>query len=265
MGSLAEADTREAPEQVAAAKAKIEPLSARFLRAMKKVEALAAPEEGGPLSRLDALTTPFNTSELVASNLHVGIDNLRTFFRYLKTTNELPMLAHYGLIRSAVEATSYGLWVLAGRQQAAASRTLRMARADQDNARQLFETLGVSAWDTSEMQRLVRERHEALSGIESTDLDKSVQATNTISAAEKHFGRRAAFTGLHVWRATSGLTHGSPAAMVALLERAPDGTRTSRMVWSVAFLETAIENVEVLLTRVEDLRSVRPRSGGGEA
>lgn len=262
VGSLAEADTREPPERASAATAKIQPLAARFLRAMKKVEALAPPDEGSPLSKLDALTTPFNTTELVVSNLHVGIDNLRMFFRYLKKTNELPMLAHYGLIRSAVEATSYGLWVLAGKQQAGASRTLRMAHADQANARQLFETLGVSVWDTEQMQRLVRERHKALSGIKRSDLDKAVQATNTIAAVDAHFGSRAGFTGLHVWRATSGLTHGSPAAMVALLERAPDGTRTSRIVWSVAFLEAAIENIEALLARVEDLRCVLPRARG---
>lgn len=38
MGSLAEADTRETPEQVANAKAKIEPLSVRLLRVMKGVK-----------------------------------------------------------------------------------------------------------------------------------------------------------------------------------------------------------------------------------
>ncbi len=59
--------------------------------------------------------------------------------------------------------------------------------------------------------------------------------------------------------------------MVALFERAPDGTRTSRMVWSVAFLETAIENVEALLARVEALsqtplktrQRARPESSTG--
>jgi len=262
---LAEADTRESPEQADAAKAKILPLAARFLRAMKKVEALRPPEAGSPLSRLDDQTRPFNTSELVVSNLNVGIDNLRTFFRYLNKTNELPMLAHYGLIRSAVEATSYGLWVLAGKQQAAASRTLRMARVDQENAHQLFQVLGLSVWDTDGMERLVHERHDALSGIEASDLEKAVQATNTIAAVEHYFGSRAGFTGLHVWRATSGLTHGSPAAMVALLERAPDGTRTSRIGWSVAFLETAVENLEMLLTRIEDLRCSRPGARGAQS
>ncbi|MBX3089806.1 MAG: hypothetical protein KF772_04395 [Cryobacterium sp.] len=262
---MAEADTRETPEQVADAKAKIEPLSARLLRVMNKVKVPLEPEEGSPLARLDEMTTPFKTSELVISNLNVGIDNLFTFFRYFKKTNELPMLAHYGLIRSAIEATSYGLWVLAGKQQAAASRTLRIARVDQENARKLFKALGDSMWDTDEMQGRARERHDALSGIDSSDVDKSVQATNIILAVEQHFEQRAALTGLHVWRSTSGLTHGSPAAMVALLERAPDGTRTSRMVWSVESLETAIENIEALLTRIEDLRIARPRPRGGTA
>lgn len=260
VGSLAEADTRETLEQVAAAKAKIKPLTGRFLRAKKAVDALEPPEDGSPLGRLGAMTTPFSTSELVVSNLHVGVDNLRMFFRYLDKTNELPTLAHYGLIRSPVEATSYGLWVLAGKQQEAASRTLWLAREDQANASRLFGALGVMVWDTEEMQRPVRERHEPLKLIERADLDKEVQATNTITAVEHHFEHRAAFTRLHVWRATSGLTRGSPPAVVGLLERAPDGTRTSPMVWSVAFLETAIENFEALLARVEALSQTPPKT-----
>ncbi len=198
VGSLAEADTRETPEKGAAAKATIQPLTGRFLRAKKAVDALEPSEDGSPLARLDAMTTPFSTSELVVSHLHVGVDNLRMFFRCLGKTNELPMLAHYGLIGSAVEATSYVLWVLAGKQQAAASRTLRLAREDGANASRLFGALGVTAWDTEEMQRLVRERHDALKGIERADLDKEVQATNTITAVECHFGHRAVFTWLHV-------------------------------------------------------------------
>lgn len=261
MGSLAEADTRELPEEVAAAMGKIPSLTGRFLRISKEFASLKEPEEGSRLARLDAMTTPFGTTELAIANLSVAIDNLHTFFRYLRKTRELPMLAHYGLFRSAVEATSYGLWVLDGKQQAAASRTLRMARQDQANASRLFSSLGAVVWDTSEMQKLVRERHEALRGIEQADLCKAVQATNTITAVDKKIEHRAGFTGLQVWRGTSGLTHGSSAAMIFLLERSPDGTRTSRMWLSVAFLEAAIENTEALLTRVGmQARAPRPKS-----
>ncbi len=113
------------------------------------------------------------------------------------------------------------------------------------------------------MRDLVRERYESLGGVDRADHNGRVHATDTVAEVDMVVGRRAAFTGRQVWRATSGLAHGSQSAMVALLERAPDGTRTSRMGRTAAFVETAIENVEALLARIQDLRIAPSEPKGG--
>jgi hypothetical protein len=105
---------------------------------------------------------------------------------------------------------------------------------------------------------MIRDANTRLRGLEAEAIDDQLQSTGIINAVDGFVGKRRSFSGLKVWRATSGLSHASQPAISVLLERAPDGTRTSRVTFVAGFALTAIENIEHLLNRVAELSRLLP-------
>lgn len=254
-GSEFHNDTRETPVEVAAAEKMFDPIKGRFLRCKRQTDALSRPEPGSKLDLIDQLTSPFNTSEQVRTYLLVAIDSLGVLLRYLSKTKELPMLAFYSMIRSAIESTSYGIWLLRGNgNNKKASLSLRMSLQNFKSFRSLGAAFSSSDFG-ADIDTTIRSLHNSLRGLEPDAIDKPVQAANVIMAVDGYANPRASFfTGLQVWRSTSGIVHANAPVMAALLERHPDGpnpgdpaTRTSRLTFTVGFIETAVENIETLL------------------
>lgn len=247
-------DTRETPEEVNHGRDLLLTEVARRLGAAKRqVDATTAPPETSVLGRIDAMTTPFKTSEMIHMYLAVAIDNLWTLHRYVRKTNEIPMVAAYSLIRSAVEATSYGIWILEGRgKEVKAQRTLRISLNDFQQHARLQNEFGSYEYDTLDLEEMIREANERLIGLKAEAIDGQLQTTSIILAVDTHVATRHFFSGAQIWRATSGLSHASQPAISVLLERAPDGTRTSRMTFIAGFAIVAMENIEFLLSLVAE-------------
>lgn len=83
--------------------------------AMQRIEVILSlptwvdPEPGSPIYAVDKLTPYQPMSNHLKSFNAVAVDNLRATARYLEKANDVPMIALYSMIRSAVESTSYGL------------------------------------------------------------------------------------------------------------------------------------------------------------
>ncbi|QAV69230.1 hypothetical protein ESZ53_01490 [Salinibacterium sp. UTAS2018] len=225
----------------------------------RRVESLPTPPGNSVLGRIDALTTPFNTSEMVQMYLAVAIDNLWTLHRYVRKVKEIPMVAAYSLIRSAVESTSYGIWILNGYgNDVRAQRSLRVTLNDFQQHAALQNAFGSYEFDVPDLEQMIRDANTKLRGLQTEAIDDQLQSTGIINAVDGFVGERRFFSGIQVWRATSGLSHASQLALSVLLERAPDGTRTSRMTFVAGFALTAIENIEHLLDRVVELSQPFP-------
>ena len=223
-------------------------VSRRLMVARKKLEALNAPHPNSVLGKIDELTAPFNASESVRMYLAVAADDLWTLLRYVSKTREVPMVAAYSLIRSAVEATSYGIWVLKGNgNDIKAQRSLRISLGDFRQHSRLQKLFDTEEFDVTEIEKQILSLNARLKGVSPEAIEDEVQATSIVTAADGQVRDRFYFSGLQVWRSTSGLSHASLPAISVLLERRPDGMRTSRMTFVAGFAVAAIENMEFLL------------------
>lgn len=242
-------DTRETPEQAKyGVSLLLNEVAARVLAANRAIDALDAPPTNSVLGKIDALTTPFNASEAIRMYMAVALDNLRTLVRYVRKTNELPMIAAYSLVRSAVEATSLGIWVLKGNgNDIKAQRSLRITLRDFEQHGRLQKLVGSREFDIEDIQESIRTLNLKLRGLDAEAIDDEVQLTSVVIAADQQVSKRHYFNGAMVWRATSGLSHASLPAISVLLERGPDSMRTSRATFVAGFSVVAIENLESLI------------------
>lgn len=224
---------------------------ARRLGAMKRRLAdISSPHPYSVLGRIDQLTTPFKVSELVHMYLAVSVDNMWMLHRYVRKTSEIPMVAAYSLIRSVVEATSYGIWILRGDGNAIkAQRLLRIHLSDFQQHAKLQRLFGSTEINVADIEERIRALNSKLKGLKTEAIDDEIQTTAIVIAADREVNHRYFFNGVKVWRSTSGLSHASSPAISLLLERSPDGTRTSRMTLVAGFAVAAIENMEFLLDK----------------
>lgn len=258
---MAPSYTRETAGQIEAAERLLVALRRRFDRIEPSLLPAMKPERNSPMARIDAVSAGFKVSELVQFQLGVAADNIRSVFLYMEKVEELPMVALNSMIRSVVEATSYGLWILKGNgNQPKVSKALRLTRQDHESLATMMRSLGGPTSGVEAAVAALRAEHDRLTGVASADFEREVQATNSVMAADAVVGRRPGlFTGLQVWRATSGLAHASAPSMVALLERDVDGMRTPRLTFLAAFLQVAIENLEALHGRYTSLAAAPAR------
>ncbi|MDH6532447.1 hypothetical protein M2119_000684 [Aurantimicrobium minutum] len=221
----------------------------------------SSPDEESHLRSVDRLT-PYNPlSYQLRTFLNVAIDSIRTTLRYVEVTNEIPMVAHYSLIRTSVEASSYGIWLLsAGRKEKQAWLSLRLSyenTQELDGLEKVFLQASMPAPDREPIKQRLIELQQNLKAYRTHDITQRSTTTDVIANADKSFGKRKHETsGLQVWKACSGPAHGNGAVITALLEREPIGSEseygqtflmTSRLTVTGMFLLVAIENAERLL------------------
>lgn len=175
------------------------------------------------------------------------------------------MVSHYSLIRTSVEASSYGIWLLsAGRKEKQAWLSLRLSYENNEELsglEKVFLRASMPAPDREPIKQRLIELQQNLKAYRTHDITQRPTTTDVISNADKSFGKRKyEMTGLQVWKACSGPAHGNGAVITALLEREPVGSETefgqtflmtSRLTVTGMFLLVAIENAERLLELLE--------------
>lgn len=228
---------------------------------IKAWTAYGSPDDESHLRSVDQLT-PYNPlSYQLRTFLNVALDSIRATLKYMEVTNEIPMVAHYSLIRTSVEASSYGIWLLsAGRKEKQAWLSLRLSyenNQELDGLEKVFLQASMPAPDREPIKQRLIELQQNLKAYRTHDITQRPTTTDVIANADKSFGKRKYETsGLQVWKACSGPAHGNGAVITALLEREPIGSEseygqtflmTSRLTVTGMFLLVAIENAERLL------------------
>lgn len=225
----------------------------------------SSPDKDSPLRSVDRLTTFDPLSYQLRTFLNVALDSIRTTLRYVEIAIEVPMVSHYSLIRTSVEASSYGIWLLsAGRKEKQAWLSLRLSYENNEELsglEKVFLRASMPAPDREPIKQRLIELQQNLKAYRTHDITQRPTTTDVISNADKSFGKRKyEMTGLQVWKACSGPAHGNGAVITALLEREPVGSETefgqtflmtSRLTVTGMFLLVAIENAERFLELLE--------------
>jgi len=260
MESVRLLDTREGVALENAAQSTLESVRPVLLRVVQQSKSLADPVLESWLGRVDSRTSPFEASQLARTFALVAADNLLQVEMTLRKS--LPPFALYSMIRSAIEASSLGLWILDARdEQEAASRTLRIYRQNIASDRTMWNTLveGPSA-SHDDLHWEAESRHAALRGISPEAFKKAVLSSAIIGVVDMKHAEESEnrplpspLAGLEAWRMCSSIVHANPISMLHLLERHPDGnvgesaTRTSRLSFVASFYITACNRSESLI------------------
>lgn len=218
---------------------------------------LRDPEKGSRIAAVDALT-PYQPISNQLSIFHmVAIDNLRAAVKYIEKANDIPMTALYSMIRSAVEASSYGLWLLsAGKADKQAFLSLRISYENNEDLANLGNVFVPDQRTGGNVRRRLLELQQAIPAYRNRDLSARATTTDIVSVADKTVPKRDSFTGLQVWKSCSGLAHANSAVIPVILERKFAGDvengkmfrLTSRLTILGGFLTAGVENLEMLRT-----------------
>lgn len=264
-------DTREGPILERWGQEQIENCKPILLRVLQKSRNLPKPPADSWLGRVDARTTPFDTSEQVRVFAQVASDNLWEVNAVLQK-HGLPMFALYSMIRSAMEASSLALWILDARSEdLAASRTLRIYRQNIESDRTLWKTVvGRHSGHHPTLATTAEETHQRLKGVDHASFENAVKSTSVIEVTDRVHPEGSSgldvFSGLEVWRMCSAVTHANQVSLVNIMERHPEGPlgapamRTSRVSFVASAYSTALHRTNLLIDSF--LTRSRPRRSG---
>jgi hypothetical protein len=253
---------------------------AHLQRQFARLDALSAQglkvdrvNDGSMLDRDDAATPYSPLTHLVGYMIGVAEDHLETVKTFVTVTEGgVPLMALYTLIRSAVESSSYGLWLLAPQDRnERVLRTLRMTWSNRKDVESLAIRRGTSDSDQLEHVRLrLTQIKDEIPELRNTPLNKIPTMTDIIDEADMHPRLiEGAYPGIVVWKACSGIAHGNQAAGINMLERRQmdpgDGTGAHYwMTTSVAVLALMFEvGVNYLESLSTELKTHNSRSDGG--
>ncbi len=259
-------DTRENERERAIGEYVLNQARQRTKPLISKWESYPRPAKDSRLTAVDQLTPYKPFSYQLRDFLNVSLDSIRALLRYVEATNEIPMLAHYALIRSAVEATSYGIWMLkAGTKQKQAWLSLRLSyenNEDMEGMEKVFSNAQLPQPNRDDIRTRLVELQQQLGDYRNRDITKTPTTTDIVGQADRFMsGKRTAITGLQTWKACSGTAHANGDVIAALLERVPTGHEdelgmtfrlTSRMILTAGFLLVAVENAEEMMRLFEE-------------
>jgi len=226
------------------------------------------------MAKVDLLLPYQPLSYQVANFISVACDNIRAVHNYIDKTNEIPMTALYSMIRSAIEATSYGIWILnAGKRDKQAFLSLRITYENNQDLEGLAKVLHPEEWKKRvAVEKRLIEIQRGLRTYSHRDITKRANTTDVIIEADRVLAsRRTSFNGLQTWKTCSGIAHANSAVLETVLERRDTGKSddigrtvilTSRITFIAGFLLSAIENLEVLL-EMYIKASATPRHSAG--
>lgn len=264
-------DTRETAQEEQAGKCFLAQAKSRtdsFLAKWEAADIKVAPTSA--IAKVDLLLPYHPLSYQIRSFIAVGLDNVRAAHLYIEKTNEIPMTALYSMIRSTVEATSYGLWILkAGKKEKQAFLSLRLTFENNEDLEGLVKVLKPSEWkDCDKVQKRLLELQQGINSYKNHDITQRATTTDVVREADKILdGKRKLFNGLQTWKACSGVAHANSAVLNSVLERQPTGEGdaigqtfilTSRITFIAGFLLAAIENLEALLEMYEAACAMPP-------
>lgn len=248
-------DTTESPEEEKAGYALIQ-------EAIQRVEVMLAepawpePHPHSSVAAVDKLTPLQPLSHHIMNFDLVAVDNLRAIGIYIQKTNDVPMTALCSMIRSAVESTSYGLWLLnSGNDDKLAFRCLRLSYENNEDVASLGRAFDPKSESGTKTRKRLLQLQQNLKRHKTHNLDQRATTTDIVTNSDNLVASRRGFTGIQVWKACSGMAHANGQLLPVILERKFVGNAndkaasfwlTSRLTFLGAFLITTVENLEAM-------------------
>ncbi len=209
----------------------------------------------------DEAATPYNSVvDQVLGALGSAIDHLSTVMEVVNARPHglLPAMALHTLIRSSVEVTATGLWLLGpkGRDE----RVLRSLRLTLENRRQLSSIIlerGETDPRYDEVEIRLEEIRDRRPNITGAPIDGRSLASNTKRLTEiAEYVRQLEVSPLFLWRSMSGVAHNNSSIVMNLVDLEQISDRidgramyrlTSNASMVAAFFVWAIDILEALL------------------
>lgn len=211
---------RETPEQE-------RELQSALFASFSQIEALHTMWRGfevrpGTALAGDDKATPYeSTSQWISTFVGVAFDNLRTVKLVIQDAQTMPMSAHFGLVRNALEAAGVGLWLIgSGARDTRVLRTLQLSfenRRDEHNLNEAIQGTAAKLPPDDPTAVRLRELCDARPGIRGFSLNPP-SISERLKAAQEPAGDYP-FSLLATWKLTSGIAHGRRSAMYHLLDR----------------------------------------------
>lgn len=205
-----------------------------------------ATHPGSPLDGDNAAIAPYKVSNLAWTPLVVAIDHLSFFASILQRGDSLNALAPYTLLRPAIEAAASTIWMLEpSRSDERALRALQFMWLDEKDSSRVSRARGAEAPDRDKLRSHLREVAGRRPALDSSRLFAAVTTSEILAIANpKVDGGR--HDGVLWWTMLSGLSHGRPHGILALVQReeqsaTPDEARTLEIKASLVALAHGLE------------------------
>lgn len=170
----------------------------------------------------DDTATPYErTSQWLSSLVGVAFDNLLTVKLVIQDAETVPVAAHFGLLRNAIEAIGMGLWLIGSNSRdTRVLRTLQLSyedRQDEYSLNAVIEENDTKLPDDDAAVVRLAEIRDARSGLRGRSLTPP-SITKRLTTAQAPAGDYR-FSLLAIWKLTSGIAHGRRSTFYHLLDR----------------------------------------------
>lgn len=203
-------DRQESPESEVRAR-KVFPMLFERLVAFDAARDSVEVASDSQLHTDDVLTKPYATSNQVRFFLTIASDHLNLVRQQLTVADLVPPYALYSVMRSALEASGTGLWLLVhGRRKDRTERRIQLAWKHRLDAEAFAASLGASAPDTVEIVRTrlneIRGRQKGLQHFNFEEAKLS-STTDMLLDVQRRMPGIKAMPILDAWRMCSAIAH----------------------------------------------------------
>lgn len=210
------------------------------------------------IAAVNALTPYYPLEHQVGDFLSIGLDSLRTAVQVIEKLKEIPIGALYSMIRTAVEVSAYGIWLLSpSKVQKRAFLSLKLTYDNTDNLEGLEKVLvrgTMTLPDRNATRRRLVELQQKLPAYRNHDISAATKISTVVQVADAHVNHRL-FSGIQAWKICSGVAHANGLVLRMVLERRPTGERdelgetfvmTSRVMIVASCITSAVESLQAL-------------------
>ncbi len=223
--SQASWDAREEPEHAKYAVEMLRGLVGQILQLETVLQdGTPATHPGSPLDGDNAAIAPYQVSNLAWTPLVVAIDHLSLLASILQRGDSLQALAPYTLLRPAIEAAASTIWMLEpSSRDERALRALQFMWLDEKDSSRVSRARGVDGLARDALQSHIRDVAGQRPSVNSNRLFKPITTSEILAIADARVdaGR---LDGVLWWTMLSGLSHGRPHGILALVQREEQGT-----------------------------------------
>jgi hypothetical protein len=174
---------------------------------------------GSALAGDNVAIYPYSVSSIAWAPLVLAIDHLGMLSSTLRTADAIHTFAPYTLLRPAIEASAWAIWVLKpGSRDLRVERAIQFLWLDQKDSGRMSMLRGAEPVDATVLRDHLIELAARRPRIDASKLLRHVSSTEALKEADAAVDGGSQ-EGLLWWTMLSGLAHGRPHGFLALTQR----------------------------------------------